>query len=214
MVTTSLNWVDYIIIGIFSFSILAGLFRGLIREVIALITWISAFVVSGYFANDLAQKFTGGSGQQSPFSSSAINSMGFNTAKSVSLISVSVSFVLLFILTLVIGSLINYFISRAVDAGGISIGNRLLGGVFGLLRGFLINLVIIFLVQLSPLSQQPIWTSSQFVTAFQPAVKWLENLVYPGIESLKNNLGPKIKNLNTQSFENVQSLTSQIYQNL
>jgi len=180
------NWVDYIIIGVFSFSILAGLMRGLIKEIIAVLTWISAFVISSLFASPLAAYFTGGSVKETV--SGLSHTVGVDATQSLTLLSVSISFIAIFIGILIIGSVINYFVSRAVDAGGISVGNRILGGVFGLIRGFLINLVLVFLIQLSPLSLQAVWTQSLFVQSFQPIVHLLENMVQPGLQNMKVNL--------------------------
>src|SRR5690348_4628730 len=126
--TTTLNWVDYVIIGLFAFSALAGLFRGLISEVIGCVTWVSAFVIAAFFATDLAARFTNASDHDT-----------------ISLLAITISFIFLFIITLIVGSVINYLVSRMVDMGGVSISNRILGGVFGFIRGFLINFVIIFL---------------------------------------------------------------------
>lgn len=196
----NMNWVDYIILAVFLFSTLAGLFRGLVREMIALLTWVAAFIISGLFAKDLAAYFTQTSGQSVPPAVSGnLSALVAHSSGSISLLAVGGSFIFLFVITLFSGSLINYFVSRAVDAGGISIGNRLLGGVFGLIRGFFVNWIMIFLVQLSPLSQQPVWKSSQCVAAFQPIVVWLNHLVYPGIDGLKNTIGDTMKNLNAQS---------------
>ncbi len=44
------TWVDYVIILIFSLSILAGFGRGFIKEAISLITLIAAFVVAIMFS--------------------------------------------------------------------------------------------------------------------------------------------------------------------
>src|SRR6202020_795983 len=44
-----MNWTDYIIIGIIALSVLIGLWRGLISEVLALAIWIVAFWVAWTF---------------------------------------------------------------------------------------------------------------------------------------------------------------------
>jgi membrane protein required for colicin V production len=196
---THLNWVDDAILLIFLVSVLAGLMRGLVKEVISLFTWIAAFIVAILFSTRVASMFTGSDQVQSAVSN-ASNNIGMNASQSVSVLSIGVSFLLLFVATLIIGSIINYIISRAVESGGISFINRLLGGVFGLARGFLIILVGIFLIQLSPVQDEPWWQASQFVKSYQPSVKWLGDTVSPGFENLKAKVDDTLKNVNTQQM--------------
>ncbi len=191
------NWVDYIILGIFVISILVGLSRGLLREVISLLTWVAAFIIASLFSSQLAAAFTSSQPVQSVISSTS-NAIGVNPATQVSWLSLGVSFIVIFIGVLIVGSIINAVFSRAADVPGISLGNRLFGAVFGLGRGFLINLVLIFLVQLVPtVQQQSWWTQSKMVVAYQPAVQWLGNIIEPGLETLKSKVGGTLQDFST-----------------
>jgi len=182
---SNLNWVDNVFLAIFFISAIAGLMRGLVKEVISLITWVAAFVVASLFATPVAQYFTSSQSVQSVVSS-ASSAVGSNAAAtSVSMLSVGISYVILFVVTLIVGSIFNYILSKAVEGQGISFFNRLLGAVFGLARGFLLVLIVVFLVQMTALQQQPWWTQSQLVPSFQPAVTWLNGIVQPSLESLK-----------------------------
>lgn len=188
------NAIDYFILTVLGISVLAGLLRGLVKEVISLLTWIAAFFVSAYFSSSLANSFT---------SSQQVQSMLNSTnggQHSASLLSLGVSYVALFVGTLLAGTLINYFISSAVETGGISFANRFLGGIFGLIRGILVIFVMTFLVQLTPVGAQPVWSQSQFVVALQPAIHWLDEIVQPGLASLKSQVGNTLKNVNTQQY--------------
>jgi membrane protein required for colicin V production len=196
---SSLNWVDNVILFVFFMSVVAGLMRGLVKEVISLLTWLAAFVVAVLFSSKLAGIFTSSHQVQSMISG-ATSSIGINTAQPVSVLSLGLSFVLLFVGTLIVGSIINSMTSKAVERTGISFSNRLLGSVFGLGRGFLIALVGIFVVQLSPIQQESYWSQSQFVTAFQPAVQWLGGIVQPGFDSLKSKVSDTLQNTNTQQL--------------
>lgn len=192
-----LNWVDNIILLIFVVSIFVGLFRGFIREVLAVITWVAAFFISSMFATRLAAYFASSPKFQATITSAASDS-GMSAANSVSLVSVSISFIAIFVTVLIIGSIINYFISYAVDSHGISLTNRLLGAVFGFVRGFLIVLFLIFVIQLSPIQDQAQWAQSRFVAYYQPSVKWLEEMIKPGFENLKKQMEEKIRNTTQQ----------------
>lgn len=193
---TEFNAVDYVIIGVFVISIMAGLLRGMIKEIIALATWVAAFVVSSMFSVKVATSFTNSSSVQSALTNASSGIAGVNPAEQLTVLSLGMSFIALFATTLIIGSLLGYMISRAVEGHGISLTNHLFGGVFGILRGFLIVLVVIFLFQLAPIAQEPWWAQSRFVVAFQPAVKWLENVVSPQLENLKKKMNDAVSNHN------------------
>lgn len=187
------NWVDYLILAVFFLSILVGLMRGILREILALFTWIGAFVVASLFSNQLASLFTTSQAGQSVISGTT-SAVGLDTAHSVSIVSIGLSFVCLFLATLIVGALISRAISAAAESTGIGVANRLFGGIFGFLRGFLVNLVIVFVVQLTTVDKEPMWTSSKLVPIFQPAAAWIGNMVHPGLENLKTVFENSINN--------------------
>ncbi len=185
---TELNWVDDIILGIFILSMLAGLWRGFIREIILFCTWIAGLIIATQFAAPMADAFTHSSHVKSAMSSATAN-LSVNPEQSISWLAIGVSFVILFVITAIIGRIIAAVFSKAVDSTGLGLGNRLLGGIFGLGRGFLINLTLIFVVQLVPgVQAESWWTQASLVSQFQPAVQWLGNIVQPGMESLKSKM--------------------------
>lgn len=192
---SNLNWVDLVILAIFLISVLAGLMRGLVKEIISLATWIAAIFIAVMFSSKLAMLFTSTQPVQSMVSSTS-TSIGSSTAHPVSLLAIGISFLILFIGTMIIGAIINYIISSAMSSIGLGLINRLLGAVFGLARGFLIVVVAIFLVELSSIQQNPWWQQSQFVDNFQPAVKWLSDLVSPSLANLKVKMSETIQRAN------------------
>lgn len=200
------NWVDYIVLGIFLISILAGFSRGVIKEIISLATWVAAFVIASMFSTHVAALFTN-SPQVASAVSSASGALGMNAAPPVSMAATGLSFVGLFALTLLIGSMIGSMVSGVVDRGAGGLFNRLLGGLFGLMRGVLVNVVIMFMVQLTPAQQQPWWSQSTFVNMFQPAVAWLSNMVQPGIENLKSKAGAALQDVGSKVQGAVSSVT-------
>ncbi|RDI48828.1 CvpA family protein [Aquicella lusitana] len=189
----NLNWVDYIILAIFFLSILAGFWRGFIREVVSLITWILAFVVAATFSHPVASAFT-----SSPAVQGALTQASSSADQPVSYAAIAISFALLFAGTIIVGSILGYVLNMAFQAGVLGIGNRILGGVFGFCRGFIINLVLIFLVQLTPFSQQEIWTQSSLVATYQPTVQWLDSVVSPGLADLKARFGGTVEEVGTK----------------
>lgn len=198
----NLNWVDYIFLAIFLVTILGGLTKGLVKEIISLITWVVAIIVACLYANPLALKFTGASAVQSAVNQVS-NASGVDTTQAASYAAIGVCFILIFVAVMIIGSIIGSILSLAFQAGILGIGNRLLGGVFGIAKGFVINLVLIFLVQMTPFNEQPAWQESQIVVAYQPAVEWLNNLMAPSMQSLKEKVSDTMQEVNTS----VQQLT-------
>ena len=203
----NLTWVDYILLAIFFFSILSGFARGFVREIIGLAALIAAFIIAAMFAQPLAEYFTQSASVQGVVNQ-ASSTIGVNAAKPVTYMAIGVSFAVLFAVTLLIGTLIAYFMNAIFQAGMLGLGNRLLGGLFGLGRGFLLNLVLIFIVQLSPLGNQPIWQQSEVVIWYQPWVQWLGGIVSPTLANLKTKLGNTVQDVNSS----LQNMTNSIGQ--
>lgn len=197
----NLNWIDYILLTIFGLSVLSGLFRGLFREILSVCTLIAAFIVATVFASSLATTFTSSQTVQNAVNQ-ASSSGGVDPAQSATYVALGLSFGLLFIGTLLVGAIISFILNLIFKASVLGIGNRLLGGLFGFFRGFLINLVLIFLVQLTSFSNDAAWTDSQLVALFQPSVQWLGNLVSPTLADLKAKFNKKLEDMQTAPSDN------------
>jgi membrane protein required for colicin V production len=193
------NWVDLAIYGMIISSVFAGLMRGFIKEILSLISWIVACFIASNFAVPLAQHF-GGSSQaalQSALGGSGVD-IGQGTIQTLSMLTIGASFACLFVGTLVAGSIISFIITSAMQATGVSITNRLLGAAFGFGRGCVLVVVFIFLAELSPLANQPMWKSSQMVVAFDPAVQWVSDTVSPSLEAIKSKASGALQGINSQ----------------
>ncbi len=82
------------------------------------------------------------------------------------------AFAILFVCTLIVGSVVNFLIVQLVRITGLSAIDRLLGVMFGICRGVLIALLIlIFLPKIIPVEQDPWWQQSRLI----PRVLVLEN---------------------------------------
>lgn len=196
----SLNWVDYVIIAIFLISVLSGFSRGLVKEVISLITLIVAVVVASLFATTLAASMTSSASVQNAVTD-ASNSIAVNAgtvSQTVSYAAIGLSFAVIFAATILVGAIIGLIINLALSAGVLGIGNRLLGCVFGLGRGFILSLVLIFVLQLTVVSKQPWWQASYCVQQYQPAVAWLGSIVSPNLEMLKEKATEVMQNVGGQ----------------
>ena len=201
--TASLNWVDYIIIAIFFLSMMSGFFRGFVKEIVSLATLIAAFIIAVMFSNSLAEMFTHTQSVQNAVNQ-ASSTMGSTASQSVSYLAIGLSFILLFIGTIIVGAIISSILNLAFQTGILSIGNRFMGAIFGLVRGFIFNIVLIFLVQLTGFASTDAWQQSQLVKTFQPQVEWLAQVVSPSLANLKDRFGQTIEGVGSK----IQSVTS------
>jgi membrane protein required for colicin V production len=198
----ALNFVDIVILLVFLFSIIIGLGRGFVSEVLSLLVLVAAFAVAVTFTNPLANYFTNTETVQHVVNSTT-TAVGMSTAKPISYAAIGISFAILFALTVIVGMAIKSVINLLFQSGVLGFGNRILGGVFGFARGYLINLVLIFLIQLSPLSTQSWWNQSQLVPLFRSQVVWLGNMVSPALSNLKSKIEPALQDVS----ESVKKLT-------
>lgn len=145
-------WIDYVILAIVGLSTLVSLARGFVKEAISLVIWVSAFVVASQFYLDLASFLTNISDQ---------------------LLRNAAAVAILFIATIIVGSLVNYVISQLVEKSGLTGTDRILGLVFGAIRGVLIVSALLFFVDaFTPLSDSPWWQQSKLIPEFKVIVEW------------------------------------------
>ncbi|VAX09003.1 Colicin V production protein [hydrothermal vent metagenome] len=154
-------WVDYIIIGIIALSALISLVRGFMREALSLMAWVLAFWVSWTFFRELAVYLE---------SSITVPSVRFG-----------VSFILLMIVTLVIGGLVNYLVGQLVEKTGLTGTDRMIGMFFGAARGALLVGIAVLLAGLTAMPADPWWHQSVLTSYFQDLAIWLRGLLPPDI---------------------------------
>lgn len=133
-----LDWGFAAVLGL---SMLVGLWRGLVFELLSLAGWVAAWVVAKVYGPALAASLALGEA-----GSAGQRALGFTLA---------------FVGTLVAASLLARLARWLVAATPLSALDRLLGAGFGLLRGLLVLLAVTTLVSLTPARHSPIWQASQ-----------------------------------------------------
>lgn len=147
------NWPDIFIITVILLSFLIGLFRGLIKESLSLVTWVLAIVLAAMFAEPFSSVITF---TKEPF------------------IRMVTAFFIIFLSTVIVGAFINYFVGLLVRKTPFSTPDRVLGGGFGLLRGVVIMTVVVLLAGLTPLTQADWWQTSYSVEKFETLAIWVK----------------------------------------
>lgn len=133
---------DYGILFIVGMSVILSVMRGAVRELIALAAWFVSFWVARNFTEELT-----------PLLPNAIPSDELRLLA---------SFVILFLGSLLIMTLLSIALSEVVKAIGLSGFDRMLGAGVGLLRGCFIVLVLVLLAGLTGLPKTQAWKNAMF----------------------------------------------------
>jgi len=147
------NWADYIILAVVGLSVLIGLFRGLISEVLALVIWAVAFWVAWTFGPDVAALY----------------------ARWISLPSarIAAGYATCFVAVLILGALVRILVERLVASTGLSGTDRLLGMAFGFARGVLLVTLGVFLLGFTAFTRDPWYQESVLLPQFKGVAAWL-----------------------------------------
>jgi len=142
-----MNWADITILVVLVLSGLISLRRGFIKEALSLVVWLVALVVAVTFREPMAQLLT-------------------NAIAEPSLRAIA-AFALLFVVTLILGGLLNHLISQLVAVTGLTGTDRFLGFIFGVLRGGLVVVaVVVVLPEFLPVEQDSWWQNSLLIPQF------------------------------------------------
>jgi membrane protein required for colicin V production len=145
---------DYVVLAILVASIVISVLRGLVREILSLLAWLVAFVVANRYGADLAALLP--------------------AAIPPGTLRLVAGFAILFIGTMLLGSLVNLAIAHIIRASGLQVVDRGLGGLFGLARGVLIVLTLVILAGLTELPRQPVWRDAVLSGIAESAVKTIK----------------------------------------
>jgi membrane protein required for colicin V production len=135
-----MTWLDYAVLGVVGLSIVWGVWRGLVRELISLAGWVIAFLAANLFAGPLGERLPQAIGSPE--------------------LRLIAAFVGIFIASLVVTTLLALLLSKLARAAGLGGLDRALGGLFGLARGVLVVIAFALLAGLTSLPQKPAWKQS------------------------------------------------------
>lgn len=141
---------DYAVLTIIGVSLLLSIMRGFVREVLALTSWVVAFVVARLYAVELM-----------PLLPDAIPGEA---------LKMLAAFLILFLATLLLCSLLAIALSQVFKKVGLGWLDRGLGAIFGVLRGVLIVGVLVLLAGFTALPRDPMWRNAMFAAPLEAMV--------------------------------------------
>jgi membrane protein required for colicin V production len=159
-------WVDYVIMAIVGISAVRGLIRGFIKEAFALVLWVVAVWVGVEYSHDVA-----GLLQRLVSTSSA---------------RIAIAFAMLFFATLILGGLISFLLRQWIAKTGLTGSDRLLGMLFGIVRGAVLVCILVMLAGITSLPKDPWWKQSVLIPPFQTLTVWLKVHMPAGLTDYVN----------------------------
>jgi membrane protein required for colicin V production len=148
---------DYVTIAVIGFSLVFGLWRGVIGEMIALVAWVAGIFAAIEFGQEAGQAVL------ADVADPAVRALG--------------GCVLVFLGVLLAMSLVRLAVRGMVKALGLTVSDRLLGMVFGLARGILVMMILVGLGGMTAAPKQDWWRGAALAPPLETAVliarQWL-----------------------------------------
>ena len=147
----TLSAVDWILLAVLGLSFLLGVWRGIVQELLSLVGWVAAFYVSQMYA---------------PMAAAWLPMEG-----SSQMLRYAAGFVVVFVAVLVGTVLVSVLIKKLISAVGLGPLDRLLGSLFGLMRGVVILLAVTVFVGMTPMRDTEAWKQAQ-------GTQWLQQFLH------------------------------------
>jgi membrane protein required for colicin V production len=164
-----MTWADWAIIVVLGLSALISVVRGFVKEIVSLLIWLAAAVIASIFHDQLASLM-----------SDLIDTPSLRMLA---------AWIILFVAVLLVGSILNYLLGKLVKATGLSGTDRLLGLIFGAIRGLIIVMVIlIILPKILPVMEDQWWLESTLIPYFMQYEDWARETGTAVLDFLKNLL--------------------------
>ena len=144
-----MTWFDYAVVTIVGLSVLLAVFRGVVREIAALAGWVAALILSGLFAQQLAQWL--------PASLSLM-------------LRAVIAYLVIFLTVLLLSGIVGMLVAKLFHAAGLGFTDRAIGALFGLLRGAVIVFVGVMFAGLTGLPKEPFWREAALSGPVETAV--------------------------------------------
>jgi membrane protein required for colicin V production len=148
---------DLIVLLVVAISVGFSIWRGLVREVLGLLSWILAFWLANLFA--------------------AVVAGWLPSSWSYPGLRIGIGFIAVMLIGVLILSMVSMLIVRLVKVAGLTASDRMLGAVFGLLRGVLIAMVLVLLGGMTSEPREPYWRNALFSRPLEKMALWAKPLL-------------------------------------
>ncbi|HUX91109.1 MAG TPA: CvpA family protein [Gallionellaceae bacterium] len=149
---------DYIVLVIIILSVLLGWWRGLVYEILSLLSWVTSYFV----AKSWAAEFT-------PYMPAVLESEALKSAA---------AFMAVFVTTLILCGIAAWSLNKLIKSFGLDWRtDGVLGAIFGFFRGWMLVLVIVLLAGLTKLPQTPFWHDALLSKPLQNAALLTKDLL-------------------------------------
>ena len=152
---------DFVLLAILAISIVLGLLRGLLKEVLSLVAYASAFLAAIWWGPNVSEWSAQWITQ--PF------------------VSMALAYLSVFIPVLLTIGFINMTLSALLSKTGLTPADHGLGAMFGLVRGILFVLVLVILAGYTPLPEEPWWKNAMFSKQVVGAVQQIKLRLPPPV---------------------------------
>lgn len=159
-----MTWVDLTLLAVLGISVIVGLVRGFVFEVMSLAGWVVAWFGAQWAAPELAPRLPVGT-PGGP-------------------LNLAVAFVAAFVGVLLAWALVARLARMLVQATPLSLADRALGAGFGFLRGAMLLLALATIVAFTPAARTPEWRGSQGATLLMAGLQGLKPLLPPPMARL------------------------------
>jgi membrane protein required for colicin V production len=144
---------DVIAVLLVTVSVGFGIWRGMVREVLSLLSWILAFWIAKLFAVVVAGWLP-----------VAWNHQGLRIA---------IGFIAVMLISVLVLSLFSSLIVHLVKAAGLTNSDRVLGALFGALRGIFVLIVLVLLGGMTSEPREPYWRNALFSHPLESMASWV-----------------------------------------
>lgn len=146
---------DYAVAGIVLVSLLLGIWRGLVYEVLSLLGWPLAFWLSRQYAVNFEPLLP----------------------VSMDMARIALAYALVFIAAMLVWAVLVWMFCKLIKAAGLGALDSFLGALFGLLRGALVVLVLVWLAGLTDVPKRDFWRDAYSSGAIETAAVLSKSLL-------------------------------------
>ena len=143
---------DWVLVGLLALSVLLGVLRGFVREAVALAGWVAAVV--------LALRYSQQVGEALPID------IAWPAVR------VALGAVLIVVGTVFVASLLGWALKKLLAASHLTATDRVLGGLFGVVRAVLVVFAFAWFTSGTAMSRQTWWRESAFLPPIEAALRF------------------------------------------